>query len=88
MQLKKIPSLLRFGERQSDVTSSQLRSGQVTEEHMETLKYLMIEAVNKRVKNIPFKSSSEGKVHDAVSIMFSGGLDSTLIAAIACQVLP
>ena len=55
---------------------------------MESLKYLMIEAVNKRTKNIPFDSSNESKVHDAVSIMFSGGLDSTLIAAIACKVLP
>ena len=56
MQLKKIPSLLRFGERQTDDTLNQLKSGQVTEEHMETLKYLMIEAVNKRKKNIPFES--------------------------------
>ena len=44
---------------------------------MTELKNLMINSVHKRIINIPF---SEG--HSAVAVMFSGGLDSTLLACI------
>ena len=45
----------------------------------------MLESVERRTKSIPFDAARD---HSGVLIMFSGGLDSTLIAALACEVLP
>jgi asparagine synthetase B (glutamine-hydrolysing) len=43
----------------------------------------MINSVYKRIVNIPFAEE-----HSAVAVMFSGGLDSTLLACILAQILP
>jgi asparagine synthetase B (glutamine-hydrolysing) len=45
---------------------------------------LLTNAVVKRTQNIPFNVSQQ---HDAVLLMFSGGLDSTILASILCGVL-
>lgn len=45
---------------------------------------LLTNAVVKRTQNIPLSVSQQ---HDAVLLMFSGGLDSTILASILCGVL-
>ena len=68
------PSQLRFGTADQ---LSQVTTGLVTKEHRDELKQLMINSVKKRTMSIPFDDEN-----CAVSVMFSGGLDSSLIAAI------
>ena len=56
--------------------------GQITKANREELKQLLIKSVLKRTLSIPFDEEN-----CAVSIMYSGGLDSSLIAAIVAKVL-
>ena len=68
------PSQLRFGTVQDVSTVS---VGSITEDHREELKRLIINSVSKRTVSIPFDEEN-----CAVAVMFSGGLDSSLIAAV------
>ena len=49
------------------------------------MRILLVASVEKRIKSIPFDAERQ---HSGLLVMFSGGLDSTLIAAIICEVLP
>ena len=71
---------MRFSAQQEEASI-----GHVTDNDMLQLRSLMVSSVEKRTKSIPFNSEHG---HSGIIIMFSGGLDSTLIAALACEVLP
>jgi asparagine synthetase B (glutamine-hydrolysing) len=71
----KEPSHYRFGEPQKPIT--------INNTLMEQLDNLFKNSILKRVKNIPFTEQ-----HQDVIVMFSGGLDSTILAKLLCQVLP
>ena len=58
--------------------------GQVSEENLDTITEMMKQSVYDRTINIPF---SVDENNTAVSVMFSGGLDSTLLARILCKLL-
>ena len=66
------PSDLRFGI--STIQAKTLDTSLVAE-----LKKLIVKSVIKRVESIPFSIKEQ---NDAVAVMFSGGLDSTLLATI------
>lgn len=77
IQNEQQPSMIRFKERP-------LIKDIIGQPKIEMLAKLLTNAVSKRTQNIPFNVSQQ---HDAVLVMFSGGLDSTILASIICTVL-
>ncbi|KAK0115269.1 hypothetical protein ONS96_013732 [Cadophora gregata f. sp. sojae] len=52
------------------------------------LRYLLSESLNLRVQNIPLPLNHDLDVHARVAVLFSGGLDCTVLARMADDILP
>lgn len=81
------PSMLRFG--QEIKPDKYIFDTQLLKVHRRnTIKLLLLQAVKARVINLPSIAHEESKEAPSVGLMFSGGLDSTLLAACLAEAHP